>query len=122
MQKPIREKKTSEVEISTQCRDDDSHISTVFSRAQTLAILFVGEMFIRNERHQPHKEEFMSLFNEKLSENPNWVRRCKLLDITMKDLQDTLKGMWRKLKNRRDFKSFEKAVSSGKTFYIVYLS
>ena len=64
----------------------------------------------------------MSLFNEKLCENPNWATRCKLLDITWKDLQDTLIAMWRKLKNRRDFKSSEKAISLGKTFYRAYLS
>ena len=122
LQKPIREKKTSEVETTTKFSDDDWYVWNIFSRAQILTFLFVGENHIRNELHQPHKQGFIALFNEKLCENQNFPRRCKLLDVKWKDLQDTLKAMRRKLENKRDFKSFEKGARLGKILYSPYLS
>ena len=82
----------------------------------------MGEKHIRNELRQPHKQGFIALFNEKLCENQNFPRRCKLLDVKWKDLQDTLKAMRRKLENERDFKSFEKGARLGKILYSPYLS
>ena len=60
LQKPIREKKTSEVETTTKFSDDDWYVSNIFSRAQILTFLFVGEKRIRNELHQPHKQGFIA--------------------------------------------------------------
>ena len=110
-QKPIREKKTSEVETTTKFSDDDWYVSNIFSRAQILTFLFVGEKRIRNELHQPHKQGFIALFNEKLCENQNFPRRCKLLDVKWKELQDTLKQWGENWKIKKILKALKKVLA-----------
>ena len=58
--KKIREENAGKVKVSSKYSDEDWYMSTIFSKAQILAFIFVAEKFIKNPMHQPQRQEFMN--------------------------------------------------------------
>ena len=76
--------------------EKDWHISTKLSRAQIMALLYSCHELIEDKSHQPHSNQCMSRIKELSLNNPNWAEKCYLNDLHFRDIQSTMKAMWRK--------------------------
>ena len=65
------------------------------SRMHILALVYAWKSFLPMN-HQPHSKAFMSHLESIITENPGYVRDCRIDDVKWTDIQGTLKAMWRK--------------------------
>ena len=94
-----------------------------------MALLYSCHELIEDKSHQPHSNQCMSRIKELSLNNPNWAEKCYLNDLRFRDIQSTMKAMWRKrhkiekdpkkkAQNRRRYKSF---LADSEMYYSYYL-
>ena len=94
-----------------------------------MALLYSCHELIEDKSHQPYSKQCMSRIKELSLSNPNWAEKCYLNDLRFRDIQSTMKAMWRKChkiekdpkkqaQNRRRYKSF---LADSQMYYSYYL-